>query len=265
MALLHDQIGNQIELEEKPLRIVCLVPSITEYLYDLGLDDRVVGITKFCVHPVQWRKEKQIIGGTKQQNLDEIRSLQPDLIIASKEENVKSYIVKLWEHCPVYVSDVDDLTSAIDMMKDVAVLTGKEKEGDEITQAILQKFNLLKSQADNLIEVSYCIWRNPWMWAGTDTFISKMLSYAGFKNVISTFRYPEIEMSEMIAQKPEYIFLSSEPFPFGEPHIDELKEKYPDSKFIIVDGEMFSWYGSRMLKAPDYFNSLFNKLKTKRL
>ena len=108
----------------------------------------------------------------------------------------------------------------------------------------------------------YCIWKNPWMWAGSDTFISKMLNYAGFENIISDERYPELEMKEIIKENPDYIFLSSEPYPFKEKHIEELNTEFPNSRFKIVDGEMFSWYGSRMLQAPEYFNSLFQDIKS---
>ncbi|WP_375578597.1 helical backbone metal receptor [Marivirga tractuosa] len=260
MPAIQDQIGNLIELDSKSERIISLVPSITEYLDDLGLDDKVVGITKFCVHPSKWRKEKEIIGGTKQQHLDKIRDLKPDLIIASKEENVKHYVEKLSKICPVYVSDVSDFDSAIKMMTDIVELTGKTTKAEEIISSIRQRFDLIKSPSKKL-KISYCIWKEPWMWAGADTFISQMLSHCGFINIIQKDRYPEIEMSKIVKDNPDYIFLSSEPFPFQEKHIKELKEEFPNANFIIVDGEMFSWYGSRMLKAPQYFNSLLNQIK----
>ncbi len=261
MPELKDQIGNLIEFDSYPKRIISLVPSITEYLYDLGLEDEVVGITKFCVHPTKWREEKEIIGGTKQQHLDKIRDLKPDLIIASKEENVKHYVEKLSKICPVYVSDVNGFDTALEMMSDIGELTGMSEKTREINQNIRQKFDSVKKPTSN-IKIAYCIWKSPWMWAGADTFISKMLGYCGFENIIQKNRYPEIEMSEIIKDNPDYIFLSSEPFPFQSQHIEELKVEFPDTEFIIVDGEMFSWYGSRMLKAPEYFNSLLNQLKT---
>jgi ABC-type Fe3+-hydroxamate transport system substrate-binding protein len=260
MLSLRDQIGNQIELISSPQRIVSLVPSITEYLYELDLDTRVVGITKFCVHPRKWLNEKEIIGGTKQQHLDKIKKLKPDFIIASKEENIKHYVEKLSKNCPIYVSDVSDFDSALGMMKAIGKLTGKEKNAEEIIQKICFEFDLIKKPTSKT-KVAYCIWKSPWMWAGADTFISKMLGFSGFENIIKSNRYPEIEMDEIVQENPDYIFLSSEPFPFQEKHIEDLKENFPNATFIIVDGEIFSWYGSRMLKAPKYFNSLIHQLE----
>jgi ABC-type Fe3+-hydroxamate transport system substrate-binding protein len=261
MVEIIDQIGKHVRLNAKPKRIISLVPSITEFLYDLGLGEQVVGITKFCVHPEFWKNEKEIIGGTKQQHLKKIKDLNPDLIIASKEENVITYVAKLLKFCPVYVSDVSDFDSAIQMMNDIGLLTKKKDKATEIIQSIKQKFQLLHKPTQN-VKVVYCIWKNPWMWAGSDTFISKMLNYAGFENIISDERYPELEMKEIIKENPDYIFLSSEPYPFKEKHIEELNTEFPNSRFKIVDGEMFSWYGSRMLQAPEYFNSLFQDIKS---
>jgi ABC-type Fe3+-hydroxamate transport system substrate-binding protein len=259
---LYDQIGRGLELMHQPQRIISLVPSITEYLYDLGLAEQVVAITKFCVHPEEWHHEKEIIGGTKQQHLGKINSLKPDFVIASKEENIKSYVEKISEICPVYVSDVVDFESALRMMSDIGTVVGKQTNAEKITQTIRTKFNSL-NLLNSSSKLAYCIWKDPWMWAGSDTFISRMLKYAGFENIVSSERYPEIKMEEIIEQNPDYIFLSSEPFPFQHKHIEQLKAVFPKAKFKIVDGEMFSWYGSRMLKAPEYFQSLHQELKTK--
>ncbi|HET8861540.1 helical backbone metal receptor [Marivirga sp.] len=262
MLKLKDQIDNVVELEKSASRIVCLVPSITEFLYDLGLEDKVLGITKFCVHPQHWLKEKQIVGGTKQQHIDKIRALKPDLIIASKEENVKHYVEKLCKISPVYVSDVNDFDSALGMMNDIALLTNNADTAKKLNHDIVNKFNHIDKPIVN-IKIAYCIWKNPWMWAGTDTYISNMLSHCGFENTLKQNRYPEMEMLDVIKESPDFIFLSSEPFPFQSKHIDELKTEFPKTRFMIVDGEMFSWYGSRMLKAPEYFNSLLGQLKSK--
>ncbi|ADR21259.1 iron ABC transporter [Marivirga tractuosa] len=261
MPSLKDQINNLVQLDSYPKRIVSLVPSITEYLYDLGLSEEIVGITKFCVHPKNFIEEKVIIGGTKQQHLDKIRSLQPDLIIASKEENVKQYVEKLSRVCPVYVSDVDGFETALEMMEDIGELTDRSKKAEEITHSIIQEFDSIKKPLSS-INVAYCIWKSPWMWAGKDTFISEMLQFSGFKNIVEKDRYPAKGMDEIVKQHPDYIFLSSEPFPFEPKHIEELRKEFPRADFIMVDGEMFSWYGSRMLKAPQYFNSLLDQLKT---
>src|ERR1700741_3198050 len=104
-----DQTGRKISIPQIPQRIISLVPSQTELLFDLGLDKEVVGITKFCVHPPEWFQTKTRVGGTKQLKIDLIKQLQPDLIIANKEENVKEQIEELEKHFPVWISDVNNL------------------------------------------------------------------------------------------------------------------------------------------------------------
>lgn len=262
MISLYDQIDKRIELSTHPKTIISLVPSITEYLYDLGLGERVVGITKFCVHPMEWRKTKTIIGGTKKQDLEKVRALNPTLIIASKEENEKQYVEMLSEICPVYTSDVVDYDTAQQMMKDIGTLTGMRQKADGITNEIDNLFRTIEKPTSETT-VAYCIWKEPWMWAGSDTYISKMLAYAGLANIVSTERYPEVEIAEMVERAPDFIFVSTEPYPFQQKHIEELSSKYPKAKFILVDGEMFSWYGSRMLQVPAYLNSVLKQLKSK--
>lgn len=261
MISLKDQIDKLIEVPAYPHTIISLVPSITEYLSDLGLDKRVVGITKFCVHPKQWRSEKTIIGGTKQQDLEKVRELNPTLIIASKEENEKHYVEMLSDICPVYTSDVIDLESALQMMSDIGVLTGTTKKADEITRDIQKLFEVIEKPKQQ-VKVAYCIWKKPWMWAGADTYISKMLTYCGLENIVQSDRYPEVEIAEMVERAPDYIFLSTEPYPFQAKHIEELSIEFPNAKFVLVDGEMFSWYGSRMLQVPAYFSLVLNQLKS---
>lgn len=249
-----DQLGETVILAQPPQRIVSLVPSQTELLYDLLLDKEVVGITKFCIHPHHWRKQKKIIGGTKNFNFDEIDSLKPDLIIANKEENYKEGIHRLKEKYPVWTSDIVSFDDALQMIRSVSQITDRERRGAELVQNINSAFDGLKKQPAK--RVLYLIWRNPWMAAGSGTFIHTLLHRLGFKNCLENrHRYPELSMDEIRQLNPEIIFLSSEPYPFQEKHQEELWEITP-SKTMLVDGEMFSWYGSRLLKAPAYFNSL---------
>jgi ABC-type Fe3+-hydroxamate transport system substrate-binding protein len=264
MPTLRDQLGDSIQISDYPQRIVSLVPSISEYLNDLGVIKELVGVTKFCVHPKNLRERVTVIGGTKQQHLDKIEALEPTLIIANKEENEKQYIDKLKKICPVYVSRVDTFDSAITMMNDLARLTAKTGVADRLINNIKQQFDSIK-KPNRTLKIAYAIWKKPWMWAGSDTFINEMLNYAGYQNIVQNMRYPEIEMEEIINKKPDYIFLSSEPFPFRQQHMEELSHEYPAAKFILVDGEIFSWYGSRMLNAPAYFHLLLEKLKSEGL
>jgi ABC-type Fe3+-hydroxamate transport system substrate-binding protein len=253
--LFADQCGNQVQVNNQPMRIVSLVPSQTELLFDLGLDSEIVGITKYCVHPTHWRKEKTVIGGTKNFDLDLIDSLNPDLIIANKEENYKEGIELLQSRYPVWISDIYSLQDALNMIISLGDLTSHSNQAHKIVRSIEEGFTGLKKFELN--KVLYLIWRKPWMAAASSTFINTMLVMLGFENSVQHLnRYPELTSEEIQTINPEVIFLSSEPFPFREKHIKELELLCPQSKIMLVDGEFFSWYGSRLIQAPAYFNSI---------
>ncbi|HWA35397.1 MAG TPA: helical backbone metal receptor [Cyclobacteriaceae bacterium] len=248
---LVDQLGTRIEIDA-PKRIISLVPSQTELLYELGLDDRVVGITKFCVHPERWHKSKAIVGGTKNFHFDIIEKLAPDLIIGNKEENYETGIGTLRKRYPVWMSDIVNFDDAISMIRSIAALTQTEEKGKEIIHSIESAFSSL--QKIQLKRTLYLMWREPWMGAANGTFIHTMMEKAGLTNVLRhEDRYPELSAEKIRALNPELVLLSSEPFPFREKHINEIETILPKSEILLVDGEMFSWYGSRLRLAPAYF------------
>ena len=244
------------ELTNKPSKIISLVPSQTELLYQLGLDNEVVGITKFCVHPAEWRKRKVIVGGTKNINADIIKKISPDLIIANKEENEKTQIEALANEYNVWLTDVSNLAGALQMIKDIGKLTSTEIAANDLATKVKTAFEKLQSSKKNL-RTCYLIWQKPYMTAGGDTFINDMLIKCGFQNLYADqARYPEIKIEDLKKAGCELLILSSEPYPFRQKHIDELQLQLPTTKIILADGEMFSWYGSRLLKAPHYFSKL---------
>lgn len=257
MPAYTDQIGNSVFLQEKPKRIISLVPSQTELLVELGLEKELIGITKFCVHPEHIFRSKTRVGGTKKIDFKKVRALQPDLIIANKEENEKDQIIELSKEFPVWVSDIHNLHEAYDMILHIGEMTGKEREAQDLRNRISNNFKRLtdkrKSKGKSVL---YMIWKDPYMCAGKGTFINEMLKVCSLENIIHAARYPEIDVTFIKSAAPDYIFLSSEPYPFKEKHIKEFQEISPSSKVIIVDGEMFSWYGSRLLYAPEYFKNL---------
>jgi ABC-type Fe3+-hydroxamate transport system substrate-binding protein len=259
MPVFYDQMNKAVNLPTTPQRIISIVPSQTELLFDLGLDKQIVGITKFCIHPADNVKLVPKIGGTKQLNIQAIHNLQPDLIIANKEENEQSQVEELMAHYPVWISDIKDLHSALSMINKVGEITGKPTEAVQISNEIFLQFQTLQPAEIN-IRVTYLIWRKPYMAAGCGTFINSMLQLCGFENVINISRYPELTAADLIAANPAVLLLSSEPYPFSQKHIDEFKNILPNAKILLVDGELFSWYGSRLLQAPAYFNKLINKL-----
>lgn len=256
MLVVTDQTGRKTELVKIPQRIISLVPSQTELLADLGLTEEVVGITKFCVHPDTWFRTKTRVGGTKQIKMDIIHQLRPDLIIANKEENVKEQVEEMARHYPVWTSDVNTLEDAYDMIGQIGNMTGKADRAKEIIYQIRQNFSQLKTQ-HLTPKTAYLIWRDPYMAAGGDTFIHSMLETAGFENIFAhKTRYPEITIKELQTANCQLLLLSSEPFPFKQKHIEELQPLLPGTKIVLADGEMFSWYGSRLIHAPAYFTKL---------
>lgn len=269
MPSFTDQLGRTILLPSVPQRIISLVPSQTELLYDLGLEQEVVGITKFCVHPEQWFRSKPRIGGTKNVKPETIHGLRPDLIIANKEENMKGQVEALAIDYPVWVSDIHTLEDALTMMRNVGELTGKTTAAEKIVVEVTQRFGKMAqaSTPDALfattnystgpLRTAYLIWKDPWMSIGGDTFIHDMLTHCGLQNVFAQEnRYPILTTAAIIAAAPQLLLLSSEPYPFAEKHITEWQQLLPNTTILLVDGEMFSWYGSRLQYAPDYFSSL---------
>lgn len=260
-----DQLGRKVTLKHPPKRIVSLVPSISELIWDLGLHNELVGITRFCINPDEMFRTKKRVGGTKEIKFDRIHSLKPELIIANKEENTKEIVGELEKDYPVFVTDVNDFGSALEMIHRVGHICNREKEATELIDRLKKYANEYKDSKNNFpsgeTKVIYLIWKNPWMAAGGDTYISKMLEMAGFKNSFqSTNRYPSLSEEELNQVDADYIFLSSEPYPFKEKHLEELSKRIPQSRAILVDGEMFSWYGSRMLRCFTYFDNLRKKL-----
>jgi ABC-type Fe3+-hydroxamate transport system substrate-binding protein len=255
-----DQTRREIKLNFEAKKIICLVPSITEYLFDLGLENNIIGITKFCIKPKNKVKNVSKIGGTKQLKLQLIDELKPDLIIANKEENIKSEIEYLCKKHTVYISDVNTINEAYKMMLDIGVLTSKENESKKIVTEIKHVFNDIKNLFKN-INVVYFIWKKPYMLCGDNTYINSVLTHLGFKNLINHLdRYPQIEVTKLIELNPDVCLLSTEPYPFNEKDCLELNTVLAFNKSIIVDGEMFSWYGSRMLQWGSYSLALKKSL-----
>jgi ABC-type Fe3+-hydroxamate transport system substrate-binding protein len=255
-----DQLNRTIELKSFPAnRIISVVPSQTELLFDLGLDEEIVGITKFCVHPEQWFRTKKRIGGTKQLNLPLIRELSPDLIIANKEENEELQIRKLASEFPVWISDIKVLDEAYEMIRRVGELVDRPDKSIQIISTVEEEFSKYHSPTHRSTKPKtlYLIWKDPYMSVGGDTFISDMMRQCGVQNVFETKqRYPEISIEALRVLDCQLVMLSSEPFPFKEKHVMEIQEILPETKIILVDGEMFSWYGSRLQYAPAYFSGL---------
>lgn len=240
------------------MRIVSLVPSITETLFDFGLTaDEVVGRTKFCIHPANSVKNVAIIGGTKNLNIEKIKSLNPDLIIANKEENEKLQVEELMTDFKVWVTDVSTIEDNHQFISDLGTLLNKKELAQSLNERIAHIFTIKKNPLPQ--KVAYLIWKNPYMTVGNDTFINEVLENIGGENLFKDRkRYPEVTVEEL--KNADQVFLSSEPFPFQQKHIDELQKELPDKQMILVDGEAFSWFGTHLLQVEDYLRELSKKL-----
>lgn len=259
-----DQLQREVVLKEHPQRIVSLVPSQTELLVYLGLEEQLVGVTKFCVHPPHLRKEKTVVGGTKKVNFDKISRLRPEVILCNKEENTEEMVLELEKIAPVHVSEIYDLQDVLILHEMYGELFDCSDKTTQLNKDLLQKkreFEMAVSPEPR--KVAYFIWRRPWMVAGGDTFIDCILELNGWENVFKNrdSRYPEIDLEELQMVQPDLVLLSSEPFPFKKKHVEEIK-KYWKTPVELVDGEYFSWYGSRLLPALDYFTTLQRQLSS---
>lgn len=261
MISFKDQLNRELFFNRTPKRIVSLVPSQTELLVDLGLENRLVGITKFCVHPKHLKNSKTIVGGTKNIKIEKVKSLNPDIILCNKEENTEEIVRECTKICPVHISDIYTINDNLELINMYGNLFDCSTKSNQLIDSInsqLTKFQLFIKDRPKL-KVAYFIWKKPWMVAGNNTFINHLLELNNFENKFQyKERYPEIDLIDL--QDLDYIFLSSEPYPFKEKDIEELKEKTNCKNIILVDGEYFSWYGSRILKAFNYYKKVRRSL-----
>ena len=249
-------LGRDVIVPTQPQRIVSLCPSITETLFAIGLEDQLVGLTRYCLHPEGKVASKAKVGGTKKLNFDVIEALQPDLIIAEKEENRREDVELLAKRWPVYVTEIRDIPAAHTMVLRLGEVCGRRDQAKKLSDDIENAWQKLRRLGKPL-RVAYLIWRKPWMAAGSDTYIDAVLQRLGLDNVFAgRGRYPEFTNADLIREKPDLLLLSSEPFPFAEKHIRELEMVLPHSDIRLVDGEAFSWYGSHMLPAARYLDKL---------
>jgi ABC-type Fe3+-hydroxamate transport system substrate-binding protein len=255
-----DKMGRSVRFRFPPGRILSVVPSITELLFDLGLEERIVGRTKFCTHPPDKVRSLPRVGGTKALKPEIIRELRPDLILANQEENTRRQILKIAHEFPVWVSDVRTFDDALFFIMETGRLTDAEQRANALADRIRASFDALP-ELKQPVEVLYLIWKNPLMAVGNSTFIHSMLEICGLRNCLEDIqRYPALEPGQIQSLNPDYVFLSSEPFPFSDKHLEDLRPIFPGTRFKFVDGRYFSWYGSAMLGAANYFGDLIREL-----
>jgi len=259
---ISDQLGRKLHFETRPTRIVSLVPSITELLIDMGLESEVVGRTLFCIHPERIKQSIPQIGGTKTLKIEKIKELAPTIIIANKEENTMVQIEELASLFPVYISDIKTIDEAFAFISDMGVLFNLSHPCNEIKQGIQNLLNHLQSISKSGLKVAYLIWKEPLMAVAGDTYIHALLKHLNWENVFenSKERYPQTSVEELNHLGADLVLLSSEPFPFRAKHQDQFIQEGLRAKTVLVDGELFSWYGSRLLHVAEHFTRCIHQI-----
>lgn len=261
MRLVTDQSGREVSVPRDPRRIVSLVPSQTELLCDLGVGGRVVAITRFCVHPARQLQNTPSVGGPRDPSLERIALQTPDLIIGSKEENDRSSVECLSERYPVWLSNVRDLLGALAMIRAIGSLVAREAGAESLAEKIAERFEHLPRRR-RALRTAYAVWWQPLIVAGADTLIDDLLSRLGLRNVFgaSSQRYPRVSLAELAEARPELVLLPSEPYSFSATQLPTLRRACVGARLMFVDGEMFSWYGSRLLLAGEYLRGFAKQL-----
>lgn len=240
------------------MKIISLVPSITSTLAELGHEADLVGCTSFCVDPPGLARRITVVGGTKDPDLSKIRSLAPDRILVNSEENRAEDIALCREIAPVHESFPKHPGDVPEMIRSIGKFLGSDHAAgllaDDTSKAI-QDLEKTAKKNGSLESFIYLIWRNPWMAAGNDTYISRLLECAGLRNAVSTTRYPNVPMEMLVRLSPEIIFFSSEPWPFRKRDCEAFVAEWqgmtsqPVPKLLKIDGKSLSWHGSETKKA----------------
>ena len=255
----RDASGVTVSLPAPPRRIVSLIPSITEILFALGLNDAVAACTIFCTQPPEGVATKTRVGGEKNPKLDLIRALEPDLVVANVEENVREHIetLRAWG-IPVYVTYPRTVADGIRLVRDLGMVTGAAERGAEIAAALEARLAEIREGRTHRTRARvFCaIWRNPYMTINGDTYVHDMLAVCGGDNVFAGLptRYPEVSLAGVASARPDVILLPDEPYRFRRAHVADFSP-YPEipamrhGRIHLVDGKLLSWYGPRIERA----------------
>jgi ABC-type Fe3+-hydroxamate transport system substrate-binding protein len=259
MAARVDASGVAVELRRPPRRIVSLVPSITETLCHLGLADALVGITVYCVEPREVVAGKTRIGGEKNPDLERIRELAPDLVVANIEENLREHVdtLRAWS-IPVWVTYPRTVAQGIELIAELGALTDTSARATRMLAELEPLYGRVVEAAARRppVAVFYPIWRGPYMTINRDTYIHDMLRVCGGRNVFAdrAERYPTVTLDEVAARRPAVILLPDEPFRFRRAHLADFAgyadvPAVRDGRIHLVDGKPFSWHGPRIADA----------------
>jgi ABC-type Fe3+-hydroxamate transport system substrate-binding protein len=240
-------------------RIVSLVPSLTELLFDLGLGDQVVGRTAFCVHPQGRVRAARSVGGTKTVNVRKLRELEPTHVLVNIDETPRSLAEELAAAgYTIVVTHPVEVRDNLALYMLLGGMFGKQNEAEELCRRFEAAYDAARRSAERLLErrVLYLIWKDPWMTVARDTYVSRMLASVGLRTLPATSdrRYPTIELTDDLLRAVELVLFPTEPFPFKERHLAEFRAGHPPhaNKATTIDAQMVSWYGSRTIRGLAY-------------
>lgn len=261
----RDARGHEHVIPDVPRRIVSLVPSHTETLFALGLGERVVGVTDYCVHPADRVSGVPKVGGTKNPSLERIRSLEPDLVLANREENRRRDVERLEASgLPVFVSYARSVREGADDIGLLGRIGDRESEAEQILSGIEAAWQRARERVrEPRPGVAALIWKHPFMAVGPDTFAHDLICEAGGRNVFGDAdkRYPRVHEVELEAAAPDVVLLPTEPYAFGPRDRDELLAfdlpAAHERRVHVIEGELLSWYGPRIARALDELSRLF--------
>jgi ABC-type Fe3+-hydroxamate transport system substrate-binding protein len=237
--MIRDVLGRVLELPGRPERVVSLVPSVTETLFDLGAGETVVGITDFCIFPPDLERPR--VGGTKNPRVGDIRALRPDLVHMNLEENLRKHGEAIEEFAPVFVSEPKSVADVVDL---IGTLGRIHERTDAAAAMIAELEEANRALPRRAFTFACTIWKDPWMWCGGDTYVSNLVACAGGTNVLaSRTRYPQLPLEEVLALAPDVVFLPDEPYLFT----DADARAIPATTIGPFPGHLFTWHGSRTI------------------
>ena len=251
------------------MRVVSLCPSTTELIFQLGGQDLLVGITSWCIHPAHGVASLEKVGGTKDPKVQRIIELAPDLVFFNEEENRKEDAdVLAAANVPLHISFPKTVVASIELIRSIGRAIDREEAAEALALQAERALEAVSKSAESAdpIRYAYLIWRKPWMAAGADTYLTDLLGLAGGVNVMAAGgeRYPALELDQLVEAAPQVILLCSEPFPFKDKHIEELRktEGLQHLTYILADGEALTWHGSRTLEGIPYAQKILGQART---
>jgi ABC-type Fe3+-hydroxamate transport system substrate-binding protein len=258
MERITDELGRELLIPASPRRVVSLVPSLTEWLFAIGAEEHVVGVTDFCLHPAEGVARATRVRGTKNPDCAAIVAVQPDLVIASREENRERDVITLAESgVAVYVTDIRTVTGALESLAEIARILDHDSGAAPPLAEMRAALRESPARSHESRRVLTPIWRDPWMAVGGDSYAHDLLAVCGATNVAAALpgRYPRFELRDIARLRPDVILLPSEPYRFSEADLPALHESW-DGPVRFVDGELLTWYGPRIPLAIRTFREL---------